>query len=188
MYYFPQNRIKGFQEAFNKENNTTIDFDSGESNWCEWHNDHGSLTGLVSADYINEDGSIAKDLKLTKSGLFIQNRKGDFVRCTYGEEDLAFQLGETLQIHSGGLLHATPHTVKFMDDAPKHIARRTFALFMEPNMGDLLKVPEGVDPKEIKTEDLYKFIPKIEERFEEGMSFEMFTKKTFELYYKLNNN
>ena len=79
-----------------------------EANWCEWHNDHGSLTGLVSANYLNEDGSEAKDLKLTKTGLFVQNRKGDIVRCAYGPEDLAFHLGENLQIHSGGLLHVTP--------------------------------------------------------------------------------
>jgi hypothetical protein len=24
--------------------------------WCGWHNDHGTLTGLVSAMYLDQDG------------------------------------------------------------------------------------------------------------------------------------
>ena len=87
------------------------------------------MTGLVSATYLKEDGTEAKDLKLSNTGLFVKNRRGEMVRCAWGPEDLAFQLGETLQIHSGGLLHATPHAVLFMDDI-EGIARTTFALFM----------------------------------------------------------
>lgn len=26
-------------------------------NWCGWHNDHGTLTGLVSAMYIDKNGN-----------------------------------------------------------------------------------------------------------------------------------
>lgn len=187
LYYFPKNRIQYAAEQYNKENNTNIKFNMDEINWCEWHNDHGSLTGLVSANYIKEDGSDAKDLKLTKTGLFIQNRQGEIHRCAYGPEDLAFQLGESLQIHSGGLLHATPHAVKFEDDVPNDIARTTFALFMEPNKKDVMNLPEGVNEEEMHTPELYKKIPKLQDRYRKDMNFGDFTSKTFELYYKMNN-
>lgn len=32
------------------------DSDLEFSSWCGWHNDHGSLTGLVSALFLNEKG------------------------------------------------------------------------------------------------------------------------------------
>jgi hypothetical protein len=40
---------------------TSADTDSSDgdlefSSWCGWHNDHGSLTGLVSAMFLNEKG------------------------------------------------------------------------------------------------------------------------------------
>jgi len=47
---------------------------------------------------------------------------------------MAFQLGESTQIHTGGFLEATPHCVVRSEDlAGKKIARNTFALFMEPD-------------------------------------------------------
>ena len=27
-----------------------------ENDWCGWHNDHGTLTGLASAMYLDQDG------------------------------------------------------------------------------------------------------------------------------------
>jgi isopenicillin N synthase-like dioxygenase len=186
LYYFPKNRINYAIDKYNKENNTNYNFND-DVNWCEWHNDHGSLTGLVSANYLNEDGSEAKDLKLTKTGLFVQNRKGEIVRITYGPDDLAFQLGESLQIHSGGLLHATPHAVKFMDDVKENIARTTFALFMEPNMDVKMNVPRGANEENINTPEIYKNIPKIQERYNKDMNFGEFTEKTFSSYYNMNN-
>jgi isopenicillin N synthase-like dioxygenase len=187
LYYFPKNRINYAQENYNKENNTDFNFNTEDVNWCEWHNDHCSLTGLVSANYINEDGTEANNLNLTKTGLFVQNRKGEIVRITYGPDDLAFQLGESLQIHSGGLLHATPHAVKFMDDVKENIARNTFALFMEPNMDVKMNIPKGVNEESVYTPDIYKNIPKIQIRYNKDMNFGEFSQKTFDSYYKMNN-
>jgi hypothetical protein len=31
--------------------------DNEFSSWCGWHNDHGSLTGLTSALYLDENGN-----------------------------------------------------------------------------------------------------------------------------------
>lgn len=47
---------------------------------------------------------------------------------------LAFQIGESAQIHTGGYFEATPHCViRSNQIAGKKISRDTFALFMEPN-------------------------------------------------------
>ena len=81
------------------------------SDWCGWHNDHGSLTGLVPAMYFNDDGDII-DSPDSTAGLYVRNRKGGLVRVSMPSDHLAFQIGETAQIHSGGILQATPHAVK----------------------------------------------------------------------------
>ncbi len=184
LYYFPRKKL---YKNLENNDNKAFNLESSDSNWCEWHNDHGSLTGLVSASYNNEDGSEALNLNLTKTGLWIQNRKGDLIRMAYGQEDIAFQLGETLQIHSGGLLHATPHSVKFMEDAPEDVARTTFALFMQPNKHFKLNLPKEAKKDDINTNPIYKYIPKLEDRFTENITFGDFCDKTNDLYYKMNN-
>lgn len=42
---------------FAKETETSTNEDDLFSDWCGWHNDHGSLTGLVPAMYIDEKGN-----------------------------------------------------------------------------------------------------------------------------------
>jgi isopenicillin N synthase-like dioxygenase len=168
LYYFPKKFAKGHN----------VDTD----NWCEWHNDHGSLTGLVSSVYLDEKGNEAK-VNLTETGLYIQNRKGEVIRVTFGKEDLAYQVGETLQIHSGGILHATPHAVKVLNDIPEDIARVTFALFMEPNYNEKLNIPEGAKIEDVKTSQIYK-VPKVQDRFIPGMTFGEFTDATYNKFYK----
>ncbi len=167
LYYFPKKYANGQDVA---------------DNWCEWHNDHGSLTGLCSAIYVDEAGKEAK-VNLSETGLYIQNRKGEVVRATFGKDDIAYQLGETLQVHSGGILHATPHAVKVMNDIPDDIARITFALFMEPNNEVKLNIPEGAELEKVKTSNIYK-VPKLQDRYKPGMSFGEFTDATYNKFYK----
>jgi isopenicillin N synthase-like dioxygenase len=168
LYYYPRKYAK--------------DQNMYENNWCEWHNDHGSLTGLASSIYVNEKGT-ETNLKLSKTGLYIQTRKGETVRAPFGNDDIAYQVGETLQIHSGGILNATPHAVKVMDDIPDDIARITFALFMEPNKDFKLRIPDGSKIENVKTADNYK-VPKLQDRFKQGMTFGEFCQATYSQFYK----
>jgi isopenicillin N synthase-like dioxygenase len=169
LYYYPRKAAK---------NSSNVD----QENWCEWHNDHGSLTGLTSAMYVDENGK-ESTVNLSNTGLYIQNRKGENVRVTFGKQDIAYQLGECLQVHSGGILHATPHAVKVFNDIPENIARITFALFMEPNHEVIMNPPEGSKIENIKTSDIY-HVPKIQDRFKEGMTFGEFNQVTINTYYK----
>lgn len=44
-----------------------------------------------------------------KAGLYIKSRNGALVHAKLPEGAIAFQIGETSQIHTGGILQATPH-------------------------------------------------------------------------------
>ncbi|KAH9301021.1 hypothetical protein KI387_012604, partial [Taxus chinensis] len=130
--------------------------------WCGWHTDHGSLTGLTSAMYMKGNSEVA--CPDNTAGLYIKTRTdaivkgkicGAYVGCTpnidainwrvftmvstpcqvtYGENNIAYQVGEAMEILSKGLFHATPHCVKTAKgDKASGIERNTFALFMQPN-------------------------------------------------------
>eukprot|EP00854_Cymbomonas_tetramitiformis_P003145 gene3145-3987_t len=73
------------------------------ANWCGWHTDHGSLTGLTSAMYTSPENEEVPNPDPT-SGLYVRTRQGDVVQAKIPPGNLAFQMGESTQIHSGGLL------------------------------------------------------------------------------------
>ena len=76
------------------------------------------------------------------AGLLAQTRSGQVVRVAVPASVCAFQIGETSQIQSGGLLQATPHAVK----SATHMAgvtRESFAVFMEPDFDAPLAIPAG---------------------------------------------
>ena len=103
---------------------------AAEDDWCGWHNDHGSLTALTSAIYTNEKGEPIQ-FPVKSGGVFAKNRFAETAKIAIPPEMMAFQLGESTQIHTGGFLEATPHCVVRSEDlAGKKIARNTFALFM----------------------------------------------------------
>lgn len=143
LHYFPMDS--------SSSSNTKND-DTNFSNWCGWHNDHGSITGLFPALYI-ENGRIV-ECPDQQSGLYIKSRSGALVHAMLPPKSLAFQVGETMQIHTGGLLQATPHgensiyvtnsdhiiliiclllySKAVRGCASKNVTRETFAVFMEP--------------------------------------------------------
>jgi hypothetical protein len=65
---------------------------SSEADWCGWHNDHGSLTALTSAMYMNEEG---KEVSVSNSdgGLFAKNRFAEMAKISIPANMCAFQLG-----------------------------------------------------------------------------------------------
>ena len=94
---------------------------------------------------------------------------------------IAFQLGESTQIHTGGYLEATPHcVVKSEELAGKQVGRNTFALFMQPDPLEIMKTPEGIDQKKVLTKA--EKIPQIKERWENGIRFKEFHHKTIQHY------
>ena len=75
-------------------------------------------------------------------GLYAKGRNTLPTRIKIPADCLAFQIGESMQILSGGHLQATPHAVtKSIELSGKRISRNTFALFMQPNPLIKMKVP-----------------------------------------------
>jgi len=126
LFYYPK-----------KENEESTE---NSDDWCGWHLDHGSLTGLTCGMYLNEKGEEIKTND-KRPGLYIKNRKGEMIKAVYNEDYLAFQIGETAQIHTGGDLAATPHCVRGTFE--KGVGRAQFAVFMEPKWDYKMNYPKN---------------------------------------------
>ncbi|KAF9309813.1 hypothetical protein BGZ91_007284, partial [Linnemannia elongata] len=102
LHYFPQTGVT--------EGEKRDDMDS----WCGWHLDHGSLTGLTSAMFIDESKEGLQEVACPdkEAGLYIRNRGQQVVQVSIPRDHLAFQTGEALQLATRGLLAATPHCVR----------------------------------------------------------------------------
>lgn len=152
-----------------------------EDDWCGWHNDHGSLTALTSALYTDEKGEPVK-FPVKTGGLYARNRFADKVRIGIPEEMLAFQLGESTQIHTGGFLEATPHCVVRSEELAGHnISRNTFAVFMQPDPLEVMDIPEGSTTENVNEQVGYKVTP-IKARWDNGIFFKEFHSRTLKCY------
>lgn len=155
------------------------------SNWCGWHNDHGSLTGLLPAMYLNSHGEIV-DCPDLKAGLYCKSRNGELVHAKIPENAIAFQVGETMQIHTGGWLQATPHAVRGCKGGGS-VSRETFAVFMEPEFHSSMDLPASRTLEDTQCIDAERSLPKnvrtISKRWKLGMNFGEFSNATFAAFY-----
>ena len=86
---------------------------------------------------------------------------------------IAVQLGESTQVHTGGFLEAIPHcVVRNKKLAGKKVSRNTYALFMEPNHLEVMKIPEGI-PIERAQAKAFK-IPPLSNRWDNGIFSKIF--------------
>ncbi|XP_047308085.1 uncharacterized protein LOC124911626 [Impatiens glandulifera] len=162
LYYFPSEW---------SDHSTT---DDSMSSWCGWHTDHGSLTGLTCAMFYKDAAEVPCPDKA--AGLYIRARNNQVVKVAIREDEIAYQIGETTEILSRGLLCATPHCVQ----APKGkeasgIERSTFALFMQPDWNEKLNFPDTVHIHQeiISSHD--------------SLTFGEYTEKLLDKYYHLKS-
>jgi hypothetical protein len=151
------------------------------------HNDHGSLTGLTSAMFLNEEGEEFLNTD-PNSGLYVRNRRSELIKISIPKDCIAFQIGESAQINSGGVLQATPHAVRGSNASNmKGISREAFAVFMEPNWDFPMSVPLGISPLSAQsptaTLNLPHGVPSISSRWNPQQNFGDFTKKCLEAYH-----
>ncbi|RDW73056.1 clavaminate synthase-like protein [Coleophoma cylindrospora] len=141
-----------------------------DDDWCATHLDHGCLTGLTSAMFINETRQppvipmsysyqpqylpALQELASSpdpEAGLYIQSRSGETVQVKIPRDCIAFQTGEALQRITRGRFKAVPHFVKGVrpgkatgEDAGGRIARNTLAVFTQPNLGEIVDSEQGI--------------------------------------------
>ncbi|KAK5992478.1 hypothetical protein PT974_05885 [Cladobotryum mycophilum] len=142
LHYFPQ--PAGLEEG-------------DEDDWCATHLDHGCLTGLTSAMFIDEkktspavpevknlNGASLPPLDELPSspdaaaGLYIKSRTGETVQVKIPRDCIAFQTGETLERITAGRFKAVPHFVRGVRASVSdgRVARNTLAVFTQPNLGE----------------------------------------------------
>lgn len=209
LYYFPQDTDMNRDETKNNNNNNN---DPEIDSWIGWHNDSGFLTALAGDIYVDHDTGeiIPKDEIDPKAGLYVQDRSGDIRQIRIPDDCMAIQIGECLQIITGGHVVATPHCVRGADPnwecsssddtgttvsanttrtvngKKRKVARISFPCFVDTVPSFPLTVPPGRT-----RDDIFKSgvvgcakVPPLEERWtENGMDFGSFLQKTFALYY-----
>lgn len=164
LYYFPRSH-------------TGVSKSEGRELWCGCHNDHGTITGLLPAKYyVPNGGPATRPPTDSFEGLHVLPSGADVpLRAHIPSDCLAFQIGESAQIVTGGALRATPHFVALpSSDSP--VARVTFAVFLQPNPWDILRLPKGVDISEAFHTSPR--VPPLAPRFQDGHSFGAFSAKT----------
>lgn len=146
LHYFPSVDQTGKESAGDGDENEDDD-------WCATHVDHGCLTGLTSAMFLDEaaspptlpssSSSLPPLPELPTSpdpsaGLYIRSRTGATVKVNIPKDCLAFQTGEALQLITRGKFRAVPHFVKGAKcpGGERRIARNTLAVFTQPNLGE----------------------------------------------------
>lgn len=181
LHYFPPDI------ATTNANEGPDDRDLDFSSWCGWHNDHCSLTGLLPAMYIDVNGEEISNPD-PESGLYIKARDGRLVRASIPSNAMAFQIGETAQIHSGGILQATPHAVRgCKKDGCQGVSRESFAVFMEPEYFGEMKIPRGrtIQDAQRKEDEIHlpKSVKTLRSRYKQGMNFGEFSEATFAAFH-----
>lgn len=157
LHYFP--------EDSNQSNGKSSQGEELDDDWCATHLDHGCLTGLTSAMFIDETRSppvlpVSYAYRPTSlppltelpaspdrsAGLYIQSRSGKIVQVKIPRDCIAFQTGEALQRITKGKFKAVPHFVKGVRAGNNYgrIARNTLAVFTQPNLGELVDSDMGI--------------------------------------------
>mmetsp|Transcript_32162 Transcript_32162/g.88870 ORF Transcript_32162/g.88870 Transcript_32162/m.88870 type:complete len:380 (+) Transcript_32162:93-1232(+) len=121
--------------------------------WAPPHKDTGLFTVLVPGVFFDSDG--AQRLPACPDpevGLYVRSRRGAITQISApagSGECLFFQLGEAMQIVSGGLYHATEHCVRGPPAAQAGYLRASLAVFFQPHAHEDLEVPEGLSLRDV---------------------------------------
>ena len=164
LHYFPPEPASYVDEAHVTGAGLLNKDDEDHDSWCATHIDHGCLTGLTSAMYIDEASHppylpSAASLNAPppslppfpgplspSTGLYIHARDSSIVKVSIPQDCLAFQTGEALQIITGGKLRAVPHFVRAgkCGKGGVKVSRNTLAVFTQPDLEEIVDRQKGV--------------------------------------------
>ncbi len=156
LHYFPP-------KAPNDTENETSEKNANNGSWCATHIDHGCLTGLTSALYIDEAANPPVSPALDhgasalaplpalssapspEAGLCIESRTSAVTKVNIPSSSLGFQTGEALQLITGGKFRAVPHSVRAgSGNLMANVARNNLAVFMQPNLSEVVDREKGL--------------------------------------------
>ncbi len=165
LHYFPPNFSSVSQGGKSVQEDPRALNASDYGSWCATHIDHGCLTGLTSAVFVDESKYSLKlppyDHNKTLSdihslpflqsppdsaaGLYIHARDSTITKISIPADCLAFQTGEALQVITGGKFRAVPHFVSAGGGGQKGrgLARNNLAVFTQPNLEEVIDRGKG---------------------------------------------
>jgi isopenicillin N synthase-like dioxygenase len=148
---------------------------------CSWHLDHGGLTILTKAVYLDKNYNEIEEPE--NCGLSIRDKNGKIHMCVIPENALLCQIGEILQILSGGFLKATAHCVK--SAKLKGITRETFPVFIDCPVDQDISLPKWSKENADETKGMKGLIgvPELKNRYKDCKTYYDFVHKTLSAYY-----
>ena len=161
LHYFPPDTSSSDAQSATEPELENAETDDGS--WCATHLDHGCLTGLTSALYINESAGLpAPSIPLPtlstyatspdpSAGLYVRSRTGKTTKVGIPVDCLGFQTGEALERITKGKFRAVPHFVK-TGRGMEGVARNTLAVFTQPNLGEVVDAEKGLTFAEFSKE------------------------------------
>ena len=152
LHYFPPDDISTTEaEQHDYSPQDVASVADEEDSWCATHLDHGCLTGLTSALFVDESAGLPAPIEPLPTlatyacspdpaaGLYIRSREGNTTKVAFPADCLAFQTGESLERITGGKFRAVPHFVRGPGPGKgKGVARNTLAVFTQPNLGEFV--------------------------------------------------
>ena len=163
-----------------------------EDSWIGWHNDSGFLTSLAGDLYV--DDATGQPLPASEidpeAGLYVADRSGESIHVSIPDDAMAVQIGECVQILTGGIVAATPHCVRgpragWNTNSSLKVARISHPCFIDAKPTFPLSMPEGCAREEVaRAGPGSGRVPPLEERWGgDGQTFGDFLQRTFARYY-----
>ena len=181
LYYYPLEEKKGDDTSAAKEDS-----------WIGYHNDSGFLTSLAGDLYVDDTTGepLPPELVDPEAGLYVTDRSGESIHVTIPQDCLAIQIGECVQILTGGVVVATPHCVRapratWNPNSSTKVARISHPCFIDSKPTFPLRKPKGCTREDVtKAGSGEGKVPPLKDRWtEDGQTFGDFLQKTFSRYY-----
>ena len=158
-----------------------------EDSWIGWHNDSGFLTALAGDMYVNDEtGEEILPPPDPEAGLYVVDRQDNVVHVSIPRDCMAVQMGECVQILTGGAVVATPHCVRGAKRSNVPVARISLPCFIDTPPNVPLCMPHrGCTREQVLLAGVGSSrVPPLSGRWtHDGMAFGDFLQKTFSLYY-----
>jgi isopenicillin N synthase-like dioxygenase len=229
LYYYPLSSKKIDYKNDNNADSTSNDeskikdnIPPTEDSWIGWHNDSGFLTALAGDIYVNHVTGqrilSPQDID-PHSGLYVLDRSAwtggtnetpiRLLKVNVPYDCCAIQIGECVQIITGGTLCATPHCVRGCSSSNiqyHNIARISLPCFIDTHPSFPLVPPVGITRQQVLNADQFSHskVPPLalrwkqttsgcdlHDRDDDGtvtttvkpMTFGEFLQETFQMYY-----
>lgn len=157
LHYFPLSESNSCGETLDPE-----------KMWLGFHNDQCLLTGLLPAQYFS---SLDTEYSSTGGGLCVKSTFSTKPKIVEIPPNcLAFQVGETAQILTGGVFRARPHGV--VPPSVSGVSRVNLVIFFQPNPWVCMNLPDYADKDCLENSDLVLPMQQpLWERFKNGNTF-----------------